>query len=242
MRIIHKALGISLLVHLAVLVFLLVLPLLVSKKHYAPIYQISLVSQPEPKPREPVLETPRPKPPPKKPAKVEKKPSPPVRKETKREKKKAEKKEVKKTVSKRSTKAIKKKAPKRENSIQRVEQKIEEIRRKQVAQRITAEDRRNALRIIEAKRNAYFDAVAARIQANWSLLKNQMEDVGVLTTDLGVQIRSDGAITKIVVEKPSGNPLFDEFAIRAVKRSDPLPPFPKELSETKLEVTIGLSS
>ncbi len=69
-----------------------------------------------------------------------------------------------------------------------------------------------------------------------------MEDLGTLTTDLGLQIHRNGAITKIVIEKPSGNALFDEFAVRAVKKSTPLPPFPEELREDRLEVTIGLSS
>jgi len=121
-----------------------------------------------------------------------------------------------------------KKDTKKEQSLARVQRAIDEIKKKMAAQESIDQEHLRSSRIGEAKRNAYFDAIAAQIQANWSLLKNQMEDVGILTTDVGLQIRRDGTIIKIVIEKPSGNP--------------PLPPFPKEINESKLEVTIGLSS
>ena len=234
MRIIHKALGISLLIHLAIVISLVVLPLVAAKKRYTPVYQVSLVTQPEPKPKKPVAQPQEKKPPEKKPTKVEKKAAP-----TKKEKKEVKKKEpVKKKdpVKKKETKKDK------EQSLRRVQRRIDEIRKKQVTQQSIEQERLRTSRIVEVRRNAYFDAIAAHIQANWSLLKNQMEDVGILTTDVGLHIRRDGTVTRIVIEKPSGNALFDEFAVRAVKRSTPLPPFPKELRETKLEITIGLSS
>jgi TonB family protein len=130
----------------------------------------------------------------------------------------------------------------KEQSLKQVQTRIDEIKKRMAAQQKTKQEQLRTSRIVQAKRNAYLDAIASHIKANWSLLKNQMEDVGILTTDVGLQIRRDGTITKIVIEKPSGNALFDEFAVRAVKRSTPLPPFPKELKERKMEVTIGLSS
>jgi TonB family protein len=244
MRIIHKALGISLLIHLAIAISLVVLPLVAVKKRYTPVYQVSLVTQPEPKPKKPVVQPQEKKPPEKKPTKVEKKAAP-----TKKEKKEAKKKEpvkkkdpVKKKEAKKKV-AVKKETKKdKEQSLRRVQRRIDEIRKKQVTQQSIEQERLRTSRIVEVRRNAYFDAIAAHIQANWSLLKNQMEDVGILTTDVGLQVRRDGTVTRIVIEKPSGNALFDDFAVRAVKRSTPLPPFPKELTETKLEITIGLSS
>jgi len=229
MRIIHKALGISLLIHLAIIVSLVVFPFVVAKKRYTPVYQVSLVIQPEPKPKKPVVQPHKKKPPAKKPTKVEKKAAP-----TKKKKKETRKKEAKKAVAKKDTR--------KEQSLRRVQRKIDQIRKKQVAQQSVEQERLRTSRIIEAKRNAYFDAIAAHIQANWSLLKNQMENMGTLTTDIGLQIERDGTITTIVVEKTSGNTLFDEYAARAVKKSTPLPPFPEELKENRLEVTIGLSS
>jgi TonB family protein len=226
MRIIHKALGISLLVHLVIVVFFAVLPFVVTKKRYTPVYQVNLVTQPEPSPKEPQVVPEKKKPPVKPPTEVKKKAPPVTRKKT--EKKKPDVRPKKDTQS--------------EQSLDRVQRAIDKIKKKMVVQDRIHQEQLQTSRILEGKRNAYFDSIAAHIQANWSLLKNQMEDVGFLTTDLGLQIRRDGTISKIVIEKPSGNTLFDEFAVRAVKRSTPLPPFPDELKESKLEVTIGLSS
>lgn len=257
MRIIHKALGISLLVHLAIIISVAAVSFIAPKKHYTPVYQVSLVAQPEPKPKKPKVQpqekksqekklpvkkatavkepTPVKEPiPVKEPAPVKK--ATPLKKTTPVEKKAAP---AKKTEKK---KKATKKDTKKEQSLARVQRAIDEIKKKMAVQESIDQEHLRSSRIGEAKRNAYFDAIAAQIRANWSLLKNQMEDVGILTTDVGLQIRRDGTIIKIVIEKPSGNPLFDEFAVRAVKRSTPLPPFPKEINESKLEVTIGLSS
>ncbi|NIQ38417.1 MAG: TonB family protein [Proteobacteria bacterium] len=222
MKILHKALGISLLIHLAVVVSLIALPAFLAKKRYTPVYQVSLVTQPEPQPKKPTVQAPEKKPPVKKPTKKEKKAAPP-------------KKKPKKTVKKKETKQ-------KEYSMRNVQKAIDDIKRKMATQQETEAERSRTAKIIEARRNLYFDTIAAHIQANWSLLKNQMEDVGILTTDIGLRIRRDGTITRIVIEKPSGNALFDEYAVRAVKRSTPLPPFPSVLKEDRLDITIGLSS
>ncbi len=220
MKILHKTLGVSLLIHLAIVVSLIILPELSAKKHYTPVYQVSLVHQPEPKPKKPTVQPQKEKSPAKRPTKTEKKAAP-----------------IKKK------KIVKKKTEtKKQRSLRDVQKAIDEIKKKMASQQRIEEERLRTSRIIEAKRNAYFDRIAAHIQANWTLLKNQMEEVGILTTDIGLRIHRDGTITKIVIEKPSGNALFDEYAVRAVKRSTPLPPFPEDLREDRLEVTIGLSS
>ena len=220
MRLIHKALGISLLIHLAIAISLAIVPFIVAKKRYTPVYQVSLVTQPEPKPKKAAVQPQKKKLPVKKPTRVEKKAIP----------------------SKKKKEEVKKRDTQKEQSAKRVQRAIDEIKNKMVSRQRLEEEHLRTSRIIETRRNAYFDTIAAHIQANWSLLKNQMEDLGTLTTDIGLQIQRDGTITKIVIEKPSGNALFDEYAVRAVKRSTPLPPFPKEVRESRLEVTIGLSS
>lgn len=239
MKFIHKALGISLLIHLIVIISLVVLPSILARKVYTPVYQVDLVTPPEPPKREPVVQPQQPqkkmslpKEPPKpvKKATLPKEPPKPVKKAAP-PKKKVEKKQV----------AKKKEAPP-QRSLKDVQRAIDKIREKTALREESEAQHRIASRVIQAKRNAYFDAIAARIQANWSLLKNEMENVGTLTADIGLHIRRDGTITMIMVEKTSGNHLFDEWAVRAVKRSAPLPPFPEELKEGRLEVTIGLSS
>jgi TonB family protein len=222
MKIIHKAFGISLLIHLAIVISLTVFPSISAKKTYTPVYQVSLVTQPEPPQKETAVQP-------------QVKESPP-KKQSRPKQEKAPSKERQKK------KRVRKKQAKKDRSLKDVQRAIDEIKKKVAMQQKAEEERLRASRIMEAKRNAYFDAIAAHIQGNWSLLKNQMENVGTLTTDIGLQIQRDGAITKIVIEKPSGNALFDEFAVRAVKRSTPLPPFPRELREDSLEITIGLSS
>ena len=245
MRLIHKALGISLLIHLAIAISLAIVPFIVAKKRYTPVYQVSLVTQPEPKPKKAAVQLqkkklpePKPKkalePKPKKVAVQPQKKKLPVKKPTRVEKKAIPSKKKKEEVKKRDTQ--------KEQSAKRVQRAIDEIKKKMVSRQRLEEEHLRTSRIIETRRNAYFDTIAAHIQANWSLLKNQMEDLGTLTTDIGLQIQRDGTITKIVIEKPSGNALFDEYAVRAVKRSTPLPPFPTEVRESRLEVTVGLSS
>ena len=222
MKIIHKALGISILIHMAILVSLVVLPSITARKVYTPMYQVSLVTQPEPPQKKAVVQPQKKKEPPKKSTTHEKKAAPP-----------------KKTTPKRE---VKKKQAAPERSLKDVQKTIDEIRKKMAVKERVAETRARSSRVAEARRNAYLDAIAAHIQANWSLLQNEMENVGSLRTDIGIQIRRDGAVTQILVEKSSGDALFDEFAVRAVKRSAPLPPFPTELKEERIEVTIGLSS
>jgi len=222
MKIIHKALGISILIHMAILVSMVVLPSITARKVYTPMYQVSLVTQPEPPQKKAVVQPQKKKQPPKKSIKHEKKAVPP-----------------KKTPPK---KKVEKKQAAPERSIRDVQKTIDEIRKKMASEERVVENRAKSVRVAEARRNAYLDAIAAHIQANWSLLQNEMENVGPLTTDIGLQIRRDGAVTQILIEKSSGDALFDDFAVRAVKRSTPLPPFPTELKEERIEVTIGLSS
>jgi len=221
-KLLHKALGISLLVHLAIIVALTVFPLLSAREHYTPLYQVSMVTLPEPKPKKTTVPVRKKKPPAKKPTSREKKAAPRQKKQKKKE--------------------VRKKGTTDAQSLKRVQRSIHEIKERMVSRQNLQEEYLKTSKIIEAKRNAYFDAIAARIQANWSLLKNQMENVGALRTDIGLHIQRDGTVTQIVIEKPSGNALFDEFAVRAVKKSTPLPPFPKELRDDTLEVTIGLST
>ena len=222
MKIIHKALGISILIHMAILVSMVVLPSITARKVYTPMYQVSLVTQPEPPQKKATVQPQKKKQPPKKSIKHEKKA---VRPKKTPPKKKVEKKQA---------------AP--ERSISDVQKTIDEIRKKMASKERVVENRAKSVRVAEVKRNAYLDAIAAHIQANWSLLQNEMENVGPLTTDVGLQIRRDGTVTQILIEKSSGDALFDDFAVRAVKRSTPLPPFPTELKEKRIEVTIGLSS
>lgn len=82
--------------------------------------------------------------------------------------------------------------------------------------------------------------VEARIKSNWSYpiaMENQhLEAVVVLL------VKQDGTIMKTRLERRSANVLFDESVMKAVERSNPLPPFPEgyRKSHDELEITFNL--
>jgi colicin import membrane protein len=82
--------------------------------------------------------------------------------------------------------------------------------------------------------------VEAKIKSNWSypiaMDKQQLEAVAVLL------VRQDGTITKTRLEKRSSSTLFDESVLKAIERSNPLPPFPESYRKSydELEITFNL--
>ena len=55
------------------------------------------------------------------------------------------------------------------------------------------------------------------------------------------EIGRDGKITGLKVEKSSGNPLYDQAALRAVNDAVPFPPLPEDFKETFLRVHLGFN-
>lgn len=82
--------------------------------------------------------------------------------------------------------------------------------------------------------------VEARIRSNWAypvaLDKKQLEAVVV------IMVKQDGTILKTRIEKRSASPLFDESVLKAVERSNPLPPFPDSYRKSydEIEITFNL--
>jgi colicin import membrane protein len=89
---------------------------------------------------------------------------------------------------------------------------------------------------IALARRLYYTAVYNAIRQQWSLpefLKSQkLEAVLVLV------LRRDGKVMDLQFEKRSGQPLFDESVERAVRKADPLPPFPEIYSPAKEEIEL----
>lgn len=85
-------------------------------------------------------------------------------------------------------------------------------------------------------RRLYYTEVWNAISSQWALpefLKSQkLEAILVLT------VRRDGKIVSVRFEKKSGNNLFDESVLRAVRKADPLPPFPKIYSPPEEQIGI----
>jgi len=81
----------------------------------------------------------------------------------------------------------------------------------------------------------YFSAVYQKIHDNWVLPDLQNWD-NSLEAILVITIRKDGAIADSYFERKSDNIYFNQFVLKAVKDSSPLPPFPEQLDETTLEI------
>jgi TonB family protein len=91
---------------------------------------------------------------------------------------------------------------------------------------------------MESKLNNYYSLIWAKIKEGWTLPEDlpkggvDLEAIIVLVIDKG------GRLQKSWFEKKSGNTLYDQMAMRAIRRAEPFPPFPKELGDDPLEIGI----
>jgi colicin import membrane protein len=87
-------------------------------------------------------------------------------------------------------------------------------------------------------------AVEEQIKSNWSYpvalmdaKKKGMEAIVLVT------VRYDGTVIRSSIKKRSASPIFDESVMKAIERSDPLPPFPEgyKRSSDEIEIRFDLS-
>ncbi len=87
--------------------------------------------------------------------------------------------------------------------------------------------------------------VAERIKQNWSypVAINNPGEVQGIEAVVVVTVREDGSIVQSTVKKKSSSTLFDASVLRAIERSDPLPPFPEgyRKSTDDIEIRFNLS-
>lgn len=86
----------------------------------------------------------------------------------------------------------------------------------------------------------YQAEVETRIKGNWSYpvalqLKKDLEAIVVLN------VKSDGTILRSRFKKRSSNPVFDQSVLKAIERSDPLPPFPEGYIKSHDEIEINFN-
>jgi TonB family protein len=91
---------------------------------------------------------------------------------------------------------------------------------------------------MEFKLNEYYSMIWAKIKEAWTIPENLLKEMVDIETVIVVIIERDGKIQKCWFEKKSGNDLYDQMAMRAIKKAEPLPPIPKELNEKTLEIGI----
>jgi TonB family protein len=91
---------------------------------------------------------------------------------------------------------------------------------------------------MESKLNEYYSMIWAKIKEAWTIPENLLKEMVDLETVIVIIIGRDGKIQKSWFEKKSGNALYDQSAMRAIKKAEPLPPIPKEFNEKTLEIGI----
>ena len=89
---------------------------------------------------------------------------------------------------------------------------------------------------LDSKLNEYYGLIWAKIKEEWTIPQNLFKEMVDLEVIVVVIIGKDGRIQKCFYDKRSGNPQYDDTAMRAIKKADPLPSIPKELNEDTLEV------
>ncbi len=144
------------------------------------------------------------------------------------------------------------KTEKEKESNKRLQEALEEIRKKaaldeikkRVARKEREEERSTAITSakasleMESKLNDYYSLVWAKIKGVWTIPENLLKVTVDLETIIVVIIERDGKIQKFWFEKKSGNTVYDQSAMRAIRKAEPLPPVPKELGENTLEIGI----
>lgn len=90
-------------------------------------------------------------------------------------------------------------------------------------------------------RDRYYSLVWAKIKDEWKIPKDVEKEMVDLETILVVVIGRGGNLLKCEIDKSSGHPQYDELAIRAVRRAEPLPD-PKEVGAEKIEIGLRFTS
>jgi TolA protein len=83
-------------------------------------------------------------------------------------------------------------------------------------------------------RRLYYTAIYNAIKREWRLPETIKTES--LEAVLLIMVRRDGKVLDIKFEKKSGNAVFDESVVRAVRKCDPLPAFPEIYSVPQEEI------
>ncbi len=97
----------------------------------------------------------------------------------------------------------------------------------------------------DAKFSDYLDRLRRRIKANWGFpcIKNATGPCDYKTTSLIVEfgILKDGRLQFVDVVKSSGFPIYDDYAVNAIKLGSPFPAVPPEMIVAMKRGSTGVS-
>jgi len=91
---------------------------------------------------------------------------------------------------------------------------------------------------LESRLSDYYSAIWAKIKKEWTLPGDLPKGRADLETVIVITLERDGKVQKSSFEKRSGNTHYDQSAMRAIKKAEPLPPIPKEFSDETFEIGI----
>ncbi len=94
---------------------------------------------------------------------------------------------------------------------------------------------------MDAQMSAYYSMIWSRIKGKWALPQGILPS-DVLEAVIDVTILRTGAVTEVNFEKRSGNRYFDESAMKAIQRANPLPPLPALVGGSSIQVGIRFHS
>ena len=220
--------------HAAVLILLTLFPWFSSRKIHVPIYPVTLITQAAPRPRVTKAKVTVPKKPtPKRPKKVKEKPVT-VKKPKPKPKKKVP---PKKKVAKKDVISEKRVQKRIESRIERLRKKLEAEEKPEVKEEVAQVAPKPSRAVIDMRLRAYYNSIWQRIKEEWILPESLLEEVRAVPI-IVIKVRRDGSILESWFEEKSDSSIYDEYAMRAIKKANPLPPFPQELEEEVLEIGI----
>jgi colicin import membrane protein len=92
--------------------------------------------------------------------------------------------------------------------------------------------------VMTIKHKIYYNLIWKRIRSVWVLPDAALAGQKNLEAIIGIRISPSGQIEDIQFEKKSGNPTFDESALRAIQKSNPLPPLPPGFEGGRFDVGV----
>lgn len=95
--------------------------------------------------------------------------------------------------------------------------------------------------VSSAQMNAYYALIWSKIKSQWALPR------GILQSDnleaiIDVKILRDGTVSRLDIEKSSGNRYFDQSAVKAVRKASPFPALPAWIQDSSAEFGIKFHS
>jgi colicin import membrane protein len=89
--------------------------------------------------------------------------------------------------------------------------------------------------ISQVRLQAYRDLVREKVTEAW-IVPMPREEARKLHATATLRVSREGQVDRLQILQTSGNPLFDDSLVRAIKQASPLPPLPEDYQSTFLEI------